>query len=188
MRGIIIGLLAAMLCVVSVSHAQAMQMTRYYGPPDLALLADVMAAGGGVHHFNAGKLVSTLAGDRYSEEVASLQRRMGHRRFTRAIATLTFCMGESLSVAQAMGVRLPPPNAALAHDGRRLSLRLYRAGISPTGRFDVGYMTERLTSRAVHVKVMHIVNISPLYGQQNNADAHILLSAVVGDLKAVYRE
>jgi hypothetical protein len=164
------------------SHAQ---MTRYTGPPDLALTAAVVAAGGGAKHFNSLALLSRLTGSQDAAEVARLTRQFGKVQVAAFVATFDRAIHDALKTATAAGVSLPKPLAYL-HDGGHLSAALFRAGTMGNGRFDVGYMLEHLISRNIHVAIMRQLDTDPNVGYQRNAEFHEMLTALMMDLKSQY--
>ncbi len=161
------------------------QTTQYRGRPDLSLTAAVVAAGGGAKHFNALALLAKLTGPEDAVEVASLMRRFGKARVAAFAATFDRAVDDALVTATKAGISLPKPPAYLA-DGGHLSAALIAAGTMGDGRFDVGYMLEHLVSRKIHVAIMHQLNADPNVGHQRNADFHIMLTAVMMDLKSQY--
>jgi hypothetical protein len=161
------------------------QTTQYLGRPDLSLTAAVVAAGGGARHFNALALLAKLTGPEDIVEVARLTRRFGKVRVATFAATFDRAIDDALVTAAKAAVSLPRPPAYLA-DGGHLSAALIVAGTMRDGRFDVGYMLEHLVSRNIHVAIMHQLNANTDVGHQRNADFHIILTALMMDLKSQY--
>jgi hypothetical protein len=161
------------------------QSTRYLGPPDLPLTAAVVAAGGGAKHFNAHALLSVLTGPEDAAEVARLTQRFGKVRVAAFAATFDRAVDDVLTTATKAGVSLPKPPAYLA-DGGHLSAALIVAGMMRDGRFDVGYMLEHLVSRKIHVAIMHQLDADRSVGHQRNGDFHIMLTALMMNLKSQY--
>jgi hypothetical protein len=56
----------------------------------------------------------------------------------------------------------------------------------PDGRYDVGYMIERIISHPLHVTLMHDINANPAFGPKVNANFHVVLAQAVLDLKGAY--
>jgi hypothetical protein len=163
-----------------------MQMTRYLGEPDLPLTAAVIEAGGGAKHFDSMKLLGVLAGPNADAEVQSLTQRYGKERVTAFAVTFNHAIDDALGAATKAGIALPNSPPGLSQDGKQLSSQLLKAGTTSDGRFDVGYMVEHLVSRDIHVSIMQQLNTDPDVGTQRNADFHIILTRVVGDLRAQY--
>jgi hypothetical protein len=172
--------------LASAVPASAMQTTRYLGEPDLPLTVAVVQAGGGAEHFDSQKLLGVLAGVNASAEVQSLTQRYGQERVTAFVATFNRAIDDALSDATRAGVKLPNSPPGLAQDGKQLSGLLVAAGTTSSGRFDVGYMLEHLVSRQIHVAVMQQLDADPDVGPQRNADFHVILTAVIKDLRAQY--
>jgi hypothetical protein len=161
------------------------QMTQYLGQPDLPLTAAVVAAGGGAKHFSALVLLAKLTGPKEAVDVASLTQRFGKVHVAAFVSTFDRAIHDALATATKAGVSLPKPPAYLA-DGGHLSAALIAAGTMSNGRFDVGYMLEHLISRKIHVAIMHQLNADPNVGHQRNANFHIMLTALMMDLKSQY--
>lgn len=156
---------------------------RYHGPPDLALTAAVVEAGGGAQHFSSRKLFVHLAGHQDLREGFRLTREYGVHDMAQFFATFNTFVDDALAQERARGrvlphVAVPPAN--------RLANQLYRAGIDRAGRYDVGYMIERLFSRPVHVAIMREVDANPHYGPAENARFHVILTRVIKDLHRDY--
>ncbi len=160
---------------------------RYTGAPDLALTSAMLAAGGGAATFHATTLLGVLAGPHASAEVASLTRRFGKARVAQFASTFDTFVSRAVTIVQAQKIDVPAPSPALTHNGVMLSASLRQAGVMPDGRFDVGYMLEHLLSRPMHKALMNQVNADPKFGPKVNADFHVVLTAVMDDLKRLYR-
>jgi hypothetical protein len=63
---------------------------------------------------------------------------------------------------------------------------LIAAGTMANGRYDVGYMLEHLVSRKIHVIIMQQLDADPAVGTARNADFHVILTSLMGDLKTQY--
>jgi len=159
---------------------------RYTGKPDLALTSAMLAAGGGAATFHATTLLGVLAGPHTAAEVKSLTRRFGEARVTQFASTFDTFVSRAVTIVQDKKIDVPAPSPALTHNDWMLSASLRHAGVMPDGRFDVGYMLEHLLSRPMHKVLMQQVNADPKYGPQVNADFHVVLTAVMDDLKRLY--
>jgi hypothetical protein len=175
---------AVQAAAMPMSQAHA-QKTRYLGPPALPLTAAVVAAGGGVSHFDSLRLLAVLTGPHETNEVATLTRRFGKARVGAFVVTFNHAVDDALTVATKAGVTLPPVPAYL-QIGPNLAARLFAAGTMADGRYDVGYMLEHLISRNIHVAIMHELDADPAVGPARNADFHIILTSLMGDLKTQY--
>lgn len=158
---------------------------RYYGKPDLTLTAQMIDAGGGPTSFSSKKLFAYLAGSNASQEGASLTKRYGAQNVADFFNTFDAFVHLAVVQVQQQNITLPsttPPGAA------ELSTALYKAGVMPDGRYDVGYMLEHLLSRPMHVTLMHEANASPAVGPQKNAEFHVILAAAMHDLHQAYSQ
>ena len=156
---------------------------RYYGKPDLAVTAAMIGAGGGAASFSSQKLFAYLAGVHAKPEAASLVKRYGAAEIDQFFKT--FDEFVRLAVVQVGKDRISmPPVQPPA--GPTLARSLYRAGVMPDGRYDVGYMLEHLLSRPMHVVLMQQVNASASFGPAKNAQFHIILTAAMRDLHSAY--
>ncbi len=184
-------ILAAILMIGATPHhsrnAHSMNSHgRYTGKPDLALTSAMIAAGGGAATFQATTLLGMLAGPHTPAELKSLTRRFGKARVGRFASTFDTFVSRAVTIVTEKKIDLPAPSPALTHSGSMLSASLRQAGVMPDGRFDVGYMLEHLLSRPMHVALMDQVNADPKYGPKVNADFHVVLTAVMDDLKKLY--
>jgi hypothetical protein len=56
----------------------------------------------------------------------------------------------------------------------------------PTGKYDCGYMMEHLMTHALHIVLMHDIDVAPDHGPINNANFHIILTRMIADLRDMY--
>jgi hypothetical protein len=185
--------LAALMLTATFSSAFALppqQMSanqgshgRYYGKPDLALTAAMIGAGGGASAFSSQKLFVYLAGDHAKAEAESLTKRYGANDVGQFFKT--FDEFVKLAVVQVQKDRITMPSVE-PPTGPVLAQQLYKAGVMPDLRYDVGYMLEHLLSRPMHITLMQEVNDSPAFGPQKNAQFHVILTAAMKDLHAAY--
>lgn len=159
--------------------------TSYRGAPDLALAVSLVVAGGGPAHFDAGKLVGVLAGPNTGAEVAKLTKQYGADNVKAFLSTFTYAINDTLKFITAHKIALPSPSPDPA-DGKALSAALYKAGIMPDGKFDIGYMLEHVISHEGHVAIMKDMNEDPSIGPKTNAMFHVILTQAMKDLKAAY--
>ncbi len=179
-------LLAATVAATSMSPGAAGESHgKYLGKPDLALTVQMIEAGGGPAQFSSQKLFAYLAGSKTSAEAKSLTQRYGASNISQFFKTFDRFVHLAVAQVQTQHIALPPakpaPPAVLANS-------LYRAGVMPDGRYDVGYMLERLLSRPMHVTLMRNVNDDPAFGAQKNAQFHVILTAAMKDLHKAYGE
>jgi hypothetical protein len=159
---------------------------RYLGPPDLALTSAIVAAGGGPEAFSSAQLSSVLAGSSTPAELASLRKRFGAARVARYFATFDWFVDGAVAIATQKNIALPSPDPALTGDPARFAAAVRAAGVMPDGRWDVGYFIEHLLSRPLHKTLMDEANADPHIGPAANADFHVILTAEMSDLKALY--
>jgi len=156
---------------------------RYTGSPDLTLTTQMVVAGGGPSNFSSYKLFSDMAGSHAAAEGRSLAARFG--AYSVAQFFTTFDQFVHLAAVQlgSQHVQLPKVEPL---SGVLLAQELYRAGIMPDHRYDVGYMLEHLLSRPMHVALMNAVNNDPAFGPAKNARFHVILTAAMQDLHHLY--
>jgi hypothetical protein len=159
--------------------------TSYRGQPDLALAVSLVTAGGGPEHFDSAKLIGVLAGPNTDAEVAKLTKQYGADNVKAFLSTFTYAINDTLKFITAHKIALPSPSPDPT-DGKALSAALYKAGIMPDGRFDIGYMLEHVISHDGHVAIMKDMNEDPSIGPKTNAMFHVILTTAMKDLKAAY--
>jgi hypothetical protein len=170
--------------VLAAAMASSPSQARYNGPPDLALTAAVVQAGGGPKSFSSQRLYAYLAGTDASHEAAALTARFGAQNVKQFFVTFDAFVNGALTQLTAKGVVLPNAKAA---SGDQLTHELYQAGLIPDGRYDVGYMLEHLISRPMHVTLMNDVNANPAFGPTENAEFHVILTSAIRDLNQFYQ-
>jgi hypothetical protein len=141
----------------------------YTGPPALPVTLSLVMAGGGPGDFKTVTLVTALAGDKTSAEIASL--------------TKTFVVSDSLKIAKEKGVALPAAPNPDPKNGEALAGALWAAGQTGMG-FNVEVMLDRAVSHAIHEQVMK--DIDAKYGIAQDADYHAVLNQAMHDLATVY--
>jgi hypothetical protein len=147
--------------------------TMYHGTPDLALTAEVVAAGGGATHFDSKKLVGVMAGSNAPAALAYLTNKYGAANVDGFFRTFTYAVNDSLRYATEKGIKLP---AATVPGGAVLTRQLYVAGTLPNGTYDPGYMLEHLVSHPIHMWVMWDINRQPDLGKKTDETFHIILT------------
>jgi hypothetical protein len=170
--------------LASPMHMQ--HQTIYRGAPNLPLTLSVVIAGGGPSHFQAATLVGVLAGPLTNAEVAKLTKQYGAANVQSFLATFTFAIDDALRLAKQLNVALPTQPNPDPRNGGKLSAALVQAGTMPNGRYDVGYMIDRMISHGLHALLMRDINDNPAFGPKANANFHIILTQAVLDLKAAY--
>ena len=147
----------------------------------------MISAGGGPGHFDAQRLFVRLAGSSASAESRALTNSYGEKNVAQFFVTFNAFVNGALQLATKSGVKLPAPSASYLN-GPALGAGLYAAGVMPDGRFDVGYMLEKLLSRTMHKTLMDEVNGDPKIGPSNNAEFHVILTRVMRDLEAAQKK
>jgi len=172
------------------SRAMAANGARFGGsvdknPPNLQNTLSLVMAGGGPTKYSTVTLFGVLAGSKASAEEAALTQKYGAEKFGQFVKTFDFVINDSLKIVTAAKVKLPAKPSPDPKDGKALSLALYNDGVDATsGNFNVEYMLDHLVTHPVHVQVMK--DIDAKYGEQADADYHIILTQVMHDLAAVY--
>ncbi len=147
--------------------------TMYPGTPDLAVTAEMVAAGGGAAHFDSKKLVGVMAGKNAPAALAYLTHTYGAKNVDAFFRTFTYAVDDSLKYATQKGISLPSERVP---SGSVLTQHLYTAGTLPNGQYDVGYMLERLVSHPIHMYVMWDINKQPDLGRKTDETFHIILT------------
>jgi hypothetical protein len=160
--------------------------TSYRGTPDLHLALALVVAGGGPAKFDSTTLVGTLAGASTGAEVKKLTAQFGAANVKSFLGTFTYAIDDTLRIVQSNHIVLPSKPIPNPKNGPLLAAALYKAGVLPDGKFDVGHMLEHAISHPVHVVLMHDIDANPAYGHKANANFHTILTQAVFDLKAEY--
>lgn len=158
----------------------------YRGEPDLGLTLAMVQAGGGPAHFDSARLYRVLAGKHAQAESAKLERLYGKARMAAFMETFTFSVHDLLALFAINHIALPDRPSVSPQDGARLADAIYHSGITPTGKYDCGYMMEHLMTHPVHVVLMHDINVARGHGPVHNANFHIILTRMIVDLRNAY--
>ncbi len=179
-RGAVAALLMGSLALGPFVRAQAIV---YDGTPDLALASAMVAAGGGPKRFSSRQLFHAVTGSLEAAEAKKLADQFGPADVANTFAVFDFAVKDVVRVATAAHVALPPPSPDPT-DGKALALALYGAGITPTGKWDVGYMLEHMISHPIHHAIMHDMDAE--FGAARNGRFHIVLEQMMDDLAVAY--
>jgi hypothetical protein len=155
----------------------------YEGTPDLPLTSAIVAAGGGPSHFSSAKLFQVLAGRGARAEAKKLTDQFGAADVKTTFAIFDYAIDDTIVVATARHIVLPRPRPD-PRNGKALALALYRAGVTPDDRWDVGYMLEHLITHPIHHVIMN--DIDAKFGKDDNAVFHIALDQMMHDLGMAY--
>ncbi len=154
------------------------------GAPNLANTLSLVIAGGGPKNFSTVTLFGVLAGDKAKAEEDALTKQYGADKFGQFIKTFDFVINDSLKIVTEDKVQLPSKPDPLPTDGKALAAALYTDGLDKDHGFNVEFMLDSLVTHPIHVQVMK--DIDAKYGEQADADYHVVLTKVMKDLKAVY--
>lgn len=155
----------------------------YTGAPALPVTLSMVIAGGGPSHFNTMTLVKTLAGDKTTAEVASLQKKFGATKVGNFVKVFNFVVADTLRIVKAKHIALPSKPSPNPKDGKALAKALWGAGQTGQG-FNVEVMLDRAVSHPIHDQVM--TDIDKKFGIGADADYHAVLNQAMHDLASVY--
>jgi hypothetical protein len=141
----------------------------YNGPPNLAVTASLVAAGGGAQNYStATALTSMLGADTVKAEVAKLSKQYGAAAVTQWLKTFDFAVDDALKIATAAGVKLPAPTLS----GKDLAMTLVKAGTASDGTFQIELLLDKAVSHKIHVQVMDDIDANPDFGKKVDYDYH----------------
>jgi hypothetical protein len=168
----------------SAPTARFSKTAAYTGNPALPTTLSMIIAGGGPTDFDTVKLLTVLAGDKTSAEVASLTKKFGADNVKSFITVFNFVVSDSLAKVKAAGVALPSTPSPSPTDGKALAAALYKLGVMSNGSYNVEFMLDNLVSHPIHVAVMD--DIDKKYGREADGNYHAVLTQAMLDLKSVY--
>jgi hypothetical protein len=152
----------------------------YHGPPDLALVVSLIETGTGPSGaFSSHLLFSRMFGKNSGAENLALQERYGFYQEADYFGILDYVVGDVEHIIKREHITLPPPDSTASASPHALAVRLYALGFTPKGKYDVGYMVERLATHSLHHVVMH--DIDKHFMPARNESFHIVLTQVVRD-------
>jgi len=169
---------------MSAPMARFSKTSAYTGNPALQTTLSMVIAGGGPAAFDSVKLVTVLAGDKTSAEVASLNKKFGAENVKSFLTVFDFVVSDSLAKVKAAGITLPSTPSPSPTDGKALAAALYKLGLMSNGSYNVEYMLDNLVSHPIHVAVMD--DIDKKYGREADGNYHAVLTQAMLDLKSVY--
>jgi hypothetical protein len=177
--------LAVFVALIAAAPAARFGGSVDSGAPNLQNTLALVIAGGGPKDFSTVTLFGVLAGDKATAEEGALTKKYGADKFGQFVKTFDFVINDSLAIVTKAGVKLPATPSPDPKDGKALSLALYGDGTDATTKgFNVEYMLDHLVTHPVHVQVMK--DIDAKYGEQADADYHVILTQVMHDLASVY--
>jgi hypothetical protein len=166
------------------AKARFSDASAYTGQPALSETVAMIQAGGGASKFDSVTLISFLAGNLTSAEVAKLDKQFGSKNVKSFLTVFTFVVDDAVSKVVAAKVSLPAPDPVALKDGKSLSAALYTLGENGD-TWNVEYMLDALVTHPIHVAVMN--DIDAKYGSKADANYHIILTQAMFDLKAAYK-
>ena len=170
-------------CVANVAAlATPARAVVYDGVPDLALAARVVAAGTDGGTFHARTLFGRAFGNAWDAERIRLVARFGEQRVRDCFFVFDYAIDDALRIVARDRVPMPAPAA----DGAPLGDALWRAGRTPAGRYDVGYMLEKLITHPYHHEIM--LDLDRRFGHATDASFHIVLARAIADAHRMLAE
>lgn len=174
MRRTSIFALTALVLSFATLRSQASAVV-YLGPPDLALTARVIAAGDDAGTFHSQTLFERAYAAGWPTERAKIEQRFGARALRDCFALLDYAIADSIRIVHRDNVPIPAPTEG----AKPLAAELWEAGQTPAGRYDVGYMLERLITHTYHHEIM--VDLDSHFTPPANASFHIVLANLIED-------
>ena len=158
------------------SHAVTAEAVVYHGPPDLELAARLVQAGTGEHGYRSKVLFARLYGEDAQQEKQRLVKRYGAPAVAQFFPMLDYSVYDIVRLATTVA-HAKIPAAAAQQNPAALQRDLIRAGTIPDGRYDVGYMLERMMTHPLHHLLMK--DLDAVYGPKDNGRFHEMLASVV---------
>jgi hypothetical protein len=155
----------------------------YHGAPNLPLAVSLVVAGGGPRHFSSALLYKNLTGSAEPAETKKLRAEYGDAAMVSAFAIMDFAIDDVLRIYTDAGAKLPPPYPD-PRDNASLAKALYAAGISGSGKWDVGWMLEKIMSHPVHHVIMQ--DLDAKFTHPVNARFHTILAEMMFDVNTLY--
>lgn len=170
--------LAFALAFAGVAAMRPAEAVVYHGSPDLQLTVDLVKAG----TTPAGKFDSTLMfknlyGAQTPAEAAKLTAAYGKAGVGDFFKLMDHSIDFVLAAVTADKVKLPKPTAGITP--AELATKLRAAGKDPKGKYDVGFMIEKLISHPYHKALM--ADLDKTYAHQQVAVFHEVLGEAVKD-------
>ncbi len=140
-----------------------------------ALLAAVVALGGGSEHFSGAAFRRALGAPSSNEE-QTLRTSVGTTTVDRFDDVFTYVVLDGLGTMKRSGKPLPAPSST---DAKAVAVALYQAGLHD-GTFDVERLFDALFSPAVHSHAM--VAVGRKFGQPGETAYHVVFARLVQDV------
>jgi hypothetical protein len=167
--------LAAGIGAAAVPATAPAQQAQTRATPNPALLAALVAVGGGRSAFSARTLRKRLGG---SAEEAKLKAALGPASVTRFDDVFTFAVLDGLATMKQTGATLPAP-APAPSDTKAVAAALFQAGLDD-GKLDVERLFDTLFSENVHMHVM--MAVGQKYGAAGETAYHQVFGRLVADV------
>lgn len=164
-------------CALALLTARPAGAIVYGGDPDLALTVDLVTAGSGDHGFDSRVLFEKMYGTRVAAERQRLLHLYGPMPVDHFFTLMDFTVADVVRMTTRDHVTLPKPDDPL--DADALNRKLIAAGQTPAGRFDIGYLIERLMSHHYHHELMSDLNAH--FKAKTVGSFHTVLASVVQD-------
>lgn len=148
----------------------------YQGPPNLELAARLFQAGSGPHGYHSKVLFARLYGADAARAKQRLIQRYGARRVAQFFPMLDYSVYDIVRLATTVA-HAKIPAVSTEQKPAALQRDLVLAGVVPDGRYDVGYMLERMMTHPLHHLLMQ--DLDAVYGPRDNAAFHEMLASVV---------
>jgi hypothetical protein len=168
-------LFAAVLLVVPAAGAAHPSHDQEPATQNPALLAAVVALGGGADHFSAAVFRRALSAPAANED-QTLRNSVGTAMVERFDDVFTYVVLDALGTMKRSGKSLPPPSPT---DAKAIAAALYQAGLHD-GAVDVERLFDTLFSSAVHNHAM--VAVGRKFGAGGETAYHVVFAHLVGDL------
>jgi hypothetical protein len=153
----------------------------YTGAPALGVTAALVMAGGGPAKFSTAAALTTMVGkSTVAAEVAKLSKQYGAAEVNQWLKTFDFAVNDSLKIATAAGVKLPPADPKMT--GKALATALVTAGKDADGVFQIEYLLDKAVSHKIHVQVMNDIDAASGLGKKADLDYHTISNQAFYDV------
>jgi len=153
----------------------------YSGAPALGVTAALVMAGGGPAKFSTAAALTTMLGkSTVTAEVAKLSKQYGAAEVRQWLKTFDFAVDDSLKIATAAGIKLPPADPKMT--GKALATALVTAGKDADGVFQIEYLLDKAVSHKIHVQVMNDIDAAPGLGKKADLDYHMISNQAFYDV------
>ena len=176
----LLAVVAIVAFAASLSAPRTAQAIVYRGAPDLKLTVDLVTAGSGPNGFDSKVLFAAMFGSHAGAEAKRLTALYGAHNVAEFFPLMDYSIGSVLTIVKRDHVPLPAADSPL--DGKLVVEKLYEAGQTKDGRYDVGFMLEHLITHPYHHELMSALNGH--YTAKDVAGFHEVLGRAVMDAAA----